>query len=182
LSTSDTSDEAYKGRQAAIEKAAPELSKVGWAHKYWFLIHHDRLDDYHNPCYQRFHLLKLLQMPPDSVGILDDTAARFNCAGRFISAARQLEVPVSTLNTVLNQRDSGFHRYWRVGTTEGDGESQWPAMRDSGFVSVGWHEQVSDLSEVIGQDKGTAKNQIRDWLLPGYPNDSGTATRKPVKS
>ena len=39
-------------------------------------------------------------------------------------------------------------------------------------------EQVPDLSEVIGQDKAAAKNQIRDWLLPGYPNSAGVASRK----
>jgi hypothetical protein len=34
-----------------------------------------------------------------------------------------------------------------VGTTAGDGESQWPAMRDGGFVSIGWSKHVPDLSE-----------------------------------
>ena len=57
-----------------MEKAAPKLSGDGWAHKYWFLINPDRLDDYHSPRYQRFHLFKLLQMSPDRVGILDGVA------------------------------------------------------------------------------------------------------------
>jgi 5-methylcytosine-specific restriction protein B len=51
-------------------------------------------------------------------------------------------------------------------------------MRDGGFMSIGWREQVPDLSETIGQDKATAKNRIRDWLLPGYPSNSGVASRK----
>jgi 5-methylcytosine-specific restriction protein B len=98
-------------------------------------------------------------MPPDGVGILDGKAPRFIYAGRFIAAARQLEVPV------------------RVGTTAGDtGESQWPAMRDGGFVSIGWSEQVPDLSETIGQDK--AKERIREWLLAGNPTNPGVASRK----
>jgi 5-methylcytosine-specific restriction enzyme B len=180
LDSGDTSDASYAQLQTAMEKAAaPQLSGDGWAHKYWFLINPDRLDDYHSPRYQRFHLFKLLQMPPDRVGILDGSAPRFICAGRFIGAARELGVPVTTLNRVLNQRDGAFHRYWRVGTTEGDtGESHWTEMRDGGFVSIGWREQVPDLSEVIGQDKATAKNRIRDWLLPGYPNIAGVASRK----
>jgi hypothetical protein len=33
----------------------------------WFLTNPDWLDDYHSPRYQRFHLFKLLQMPPDRV-------------------------------------------------------------------------------------------------------------------
>lgn len=179
MDAADTSDEAYSRLQAAMETAAPSLSGVAWAHKYWFLTNPDKIDDFHSPRYQRFRLFKLLQMPPDEVGILDGNAPRFVCAGRFITAARSLGVPVTTLIRVLRQRDGAFHRYWRIGTTVGDsGESQWPTIRDGGFVSVGWQEYVPDLAEVISQDKATAKNQIRDWLLPCYSNDAGTAMRK----
>jgi 5-methylcytosine-specific restriction enzyme B len=176
LDPHEYSDEAYVRLQTAMSEAAPDLSGSGWAHKYWFLIHSSRLDDFHSPRYQRFHLLKLLQMPPDCVGIRDWGALRFVSAGRFVAAARHLQVPVTTLDTVLNQRD-GFHRYWRIGTTAGEyGDSQWPAMRDGNFVSIGWSEQVPDLSNIIGQDK--ARDQIREWLLPAYPASSGTASRK----
>lgn len=179
LDAAKTSDGAYAQLQTAMEQAAPKLSHDAWARKYWFLINPDRLDDYHSPRYQRFHLLKLLQMPPDRVGILDGSAPRFICAGRFIAAARELGVPVSTLTEVLSRRDGAIHRYWRVGTTEGDtSTSHWTEMRDGGFISIGWREQVPDLSETIGQDKATAKNRIRDWLLPGYPSNAGVALRK----
>jgi 5-methylcytosine-specific restriction protein B len=63
-------------------------------------------------------------------------------------------------------------------STEGDGgKSQWAGMREGSFVSIGWPEQVPDLSEVIGQDRTTAKNQIRDWLLPKAKNPE-VASRK----
>jgi 5-methylcytosine-specific restriction enzyme B len=177
LDVQDTTDDAYARLQNKMAEAAPELSADGWAHKYWFLVHSDRLDDFHSPRYQRFHLLKLLQMPPDRVGVLDWSAPRFVCAGRFISAARHLGVPVTSLDTVLNQRDGAIHRYWRVGTTAGHtGESQWPTMRDGGFASIGWSERVPDLTNVIGQD--SAKVQIKEWLLPDYPTSPGTASRK----
>jgi 5-methylcytosine-specific restriction protein B len=179
LNASDTSDEIYTNVQAAMEMAAPELARDGWSHKYWFLIHHDKLDDYHSPRYQRFHLLKLLQMPPDQVGILDASASRFLCAGRFIAAARDLGVHVANLTKVLNQRDGAIHRYWRVGTTVGDtGESQWPVMRDGGFVSIGWHSLVPDLTNLIGEERVSTKDRIREWLLPNYAASPGVATRK----
>ena len=178
LDVTDTSDETYAALQAAMERAAPKLAHDGWAHKYWFLVSPDRIDDYHSPRYQRFHLLKLLQMPPDGAGILDGSLPRFICAGRFIAAARELGVPVTTLNTVLNRRDGAFHHYWKVGTRSGDeGTSHWTEMREGGYVSIGWRE-VPDLSETIGQDKTTAKNRIRDWLLPLYPSNPGVASRK----
>ena len=176
---SDTSDEAYSRLQIAMEKAAPKLSGAGWAHKYWFLINPDRLDDYHSPRYQRFHLFKLLQMPPDRIGILDGSAPRFVCAGRFIALSRSLGVPVSSLNRVLNQRDGAFHRYWKVGTTEGStGVSHWTEMRDGGFASIGWAEHVPDLSGIIALDRTAAKKRIRDLLLPEYSSDPGVASRK----
>src|SRR6516225_11769014 len=100
LNEADTTDENYARLQAAMERAAPELSGDGWSHQYWFLIYPDRLDDFHSPRYQRFHLFKLLQMPPDRVGILDSSAPRFICAGRFIAAARELGVPVTTFSRV----------------------------------------------------------------------------------
>ena len=132
LIPSDYSDETYARVQSSMEVAATELSRDGWSHKYWFLIHPTKIDDYHSPRYQRFHLLKMLQMPPDQAGILDASAPQFVCAGRFIAASRALEVPVSILSRALNRRDGAFHRYWRVGTTEGDtGESQWSLMRDT---------------------------------------------------
>jgi 5-methylcytosine-specific restriction enzyme B len=179
LDTNDTSDGAYAQLQTAMEKAAPELSSSAWAHKYWYLISPNKLDDYHSPRYQRFHLFKLLQMPPDEIGILDQYAPRFNCAGRYISAARQLGVPVTILNTILNRRDGALHRYWKVGTTEGSaGGSHWTKMREGGFVSIGWSEQVPDLSETIGLDRAAARNRIRDWLLPLYSDNLGLASRK----
>lgn len=176
--SSDISDEIYASLQAAIQHAAPNLADAGWAHKYWFLINPDRLDSYHSPRYQRFHLLKLLQMPPDRIGILNSTAPRFVCGGRFIRIARELDVPVTTLAHLLNRHHGTFHRYWRVGTTEGEnGESLWPEMRKGGFVSIGWRDQISDLTDLIREEKNTAKDRIRDKLLLGYGN-SGTAMRK----
>lgn len=175
LDAADTADETYARLQAAMVGAAPELSGDGWSHKYWFLIYPDRLDDFHSARWQRFHLFKLLQMPPDGAGILDFSAPRFVCAGRFLSAARELGVPVTALNRVLNRRNP-FHRYWRVGTTHGDtGESEWSAMRDGGFVSIGYRNWVGDLSKIIGQ--ATARDQLRDWLLRRYPTAPGTASR-----
>lgn len=177
LQASDTSDESYVRLQSEMEKAAPTLSGDGWAHKYWYLLNPDRLDDYHSAAYQRFHLFKLLQMPPDEVGI-GNAKARFVCGGRYAAAARQLEVPMPSLTRALNQR-SPFHRYWRVGTTSGaTGESSWSDMRDGGFVSIGWKDLLQDLSDVLTLDRAEAKEVIRSRLLPRYEEKPGVATRK----
>jgi len=62
LNLDDISDEAYARIQAAMENVAPDLSGDGWAHKYWFLLHSDRLDDYHSPRHQRFHRRRSLEL------------------------------------------------------------------------------------------------------------------------
>jgi len=182
VNVTDTTDAVYAQLQTDMEKAAPTLYHLSWSHKYWSLLFSDRLDDYHSPVYQRFHLLKLLQMPPDKLGILDGNAPRFNCAGRFISLARELGMPVTTLDKLLNLRDGSMHGYWKVGTVGSTGEgSFWDAMRDGGFVAIAW--KVPELTAVLAEEKQTAKKRIADWVLPllSTPNDpaqKAVASRK----
>jgi len=176
LPADDTSDAAYARLQQAMERVAPTLHDTVWARKYWSLLHSDKLDDFHTTRYQRFHIFKMLQTPPGGIGLLDPTTPRFVCAGRFIGAARALDVPVNTLTSVLVARNGPPRRYWRVGTTAGDhGESQWPDMRDGRFVSIGWEKSIPDLSKLIGEK--SAKEQVRSMLAERY-DDAGTATRK----
>ncbi|WP_164483702.1 MULTISPECIES: AAA family ATPase [unclassified Polaromonas] len=174
----DSTDASYQRLQEAMETAAPNLSRDGWAHKYWFLMHPETLDAYHSPAYQRFHLIKLLQMPPDGVGILKGSAPRFLCAGRFAQGANDIGVPIVTFNKLLNLRDTAFHRYWKVGTTEGSaGDSHWQDMRDGGFISIGWKNSVPDLTQTLNLDPGEAKGQIAEFLKNDYDNGA-MATRK----
>jgi len=43
----------------------------------------EKLDDYHAASYERFHLIKMLQMPPSGDG-------RYVMAGRYVSATQEL--------------------------------------------------------------------------------------------
>ena len=181
MDPADASDEAYARLQAAMVQAAPLLADNGWSHKWWSLIHPDRLDMYHAARMQRFHLIKLLQAPPDGLGTMLPTApARFNCAGRFVGLARQLGVPVPTLTAALNRLHGAFHRYWRVGTDASDsGESQWPVMLEGGWVSMGWRDQVPDMTEAARLSAKDAKAWVKGKLdESGLYADPGTATRK----
>ncbi|QQX83745.1 AAA family ATPase [Cupriavidus necator] len=174
----DSSDAAYAKLQDAMQNAAPRLFSSGWSHKYWFLNFPDRIDGYHNPRYQRFHLLKLLQLPPDHVGIRDPNSPTFVCAGRFVELARQLSLPVAALCVMLHQRNGTIHRYWKIGTTAGsDGDSEWETMRDGNFVSIGWPKEVPDLSGLLAEEKSEVKEKIKQWLLPSYDNP-GVSSRK----
>ena len=120
----DASDEAYERLQSEMDAKAPDVSNLAWGHKYFSLLFPDKLDDYHNADLQRFHLIKLLQLPPDKRG-------RYALAGWYVDLAQQLGLHMNQLTAVLNARDGRQHKYWRVGTSE-DGRKPtfWPAMRD----------------------------------------------------
>lgn len=179
LRRSDMTDDAYTSLQMALQDVAPRLCHVGWAHKYWFLSHPDRLDTFHDPSLQRFHLVKLLELPPDRLGSKQAGTPRFNCAGRFVNLARELDVPVATLCQALSRRSGAIHRYWKVGTTEGSaGESRWEEMREGRFVAIGWRDDIPDLTDLLTLGKGVAKDQLYRWLLRGYGDAEGLAKRK----
>lgn len=174
----DCSDDAYARLQRGMERAAPSLASTAWAHKYWFLLSSRQLDDYHSPKYQRFHLIKLLQMPPDEEGIMNASGPRFVCAGRFVSLARSLGVHVSTLNRALNLRDGAFHSYWRIDVTEEKkGESLWPMMREGGYISIGWPFSVPDLTPFLIENRAILRSRVRHYLSPAG-TEAHTVSRK----
>ena len=94
----DSDDAGYLALQHDLARVAPTVQDSSWGHKYLSLLHSDKLDDYHAAAYQRFHLIKMLQRPPDADG-------RYVCAGRFVALSRLLQWPINHLATVLNRRN-----------------------------------------------------------------------------
>jgi 5-methylcytosine-specific restriction enzyme B len=155
------SDEEYERLQAAMDSEAPDVSNLSWGHKYFSLLFPDKLDDFHSADLQRFHLIKLLQVPPDKPG-------RYVLAGWYVELARQLDLQMNHLASVLNFRDGRQHTYWRIGTSEGDGTATyWPAMRDGNYVAIGWPE-LGDLSGLLGSQ--TLRDPLKQMLGQHYPN------------
>lgn len=155
-----TDDAAYAELQADLEQLAPDVNDTAWGHKYLSLLFPERLDDYHNEDYQRFYLIKLLQEPPPGKG-------RYVCAGRFMNAARELEMLSVQLTKLLNARNGEPHSYWRIGTSDGrQPRKWWQAMRDGGFLAVGW-PAIGDLSG-SGYDR-PSKDALRQRMAETYP-------------
>jgi len=157
----NASDEAYERLQADMESKAPDVSDLAWGHKYFSLLFPDKLDDYHNADLQRFHLIKLLQLPPDKRG-------RYVLAGWYVDLAAQLGLHMSQLTAVLNARDGRQHKYWRVGTSD-DGKTPtfWPAMRDGNYIAVGW-PALGDLAPVFATQN--PRSQLKKLLAEHYAN------------
>ncbi len=168
------SDHDYALLQGEMERVAPEVNNSAWGHKYFHLIHPDKLDDFHNPDYQRFHLIRLLQLPPEGDG-------RYLVAGRFVALARTLDIPMNNLTTMLNVRDgSPPYTYWRIGTRAGsDGTSYWEMMRDNNCGAIGWLE-AGDLSAITNNPAG--REEIKQRLLSSdpapTPSSAGNAARQ----
>jgi 5-methylcytosine-specific restriction enzyme B len=155
------SDADYARLQTDMDSVAPDVSNLAWGHKYFSLLFPDKLDDYHNADLQRFHLIKLLQVPPDKPG-------RFVLAGWYVDLAAQLGLPMNQLTTVLNARDGRQHRYWRIGTSvDGVNPTFWPVMRDGNYVAIGW-PKLGDLTGVLGSQ--TLRDQLKRMLAEQYPN------------
>ena len=155
------SDADYEQLQTDMDSVAPDVSNMAWGHKYFSLLFPDKLDDYHNADLQRFHLIKLLQVPPDKPG-------RYVLAGWYVDLAEQLGLPMNQLTTVLNVRDGRQHRYWRIGTSEGDGNPTfWPVMRDGNYVAIGW-PKLGDLTGLLGSQ--TLRDELKRMLAEQYPN------------
>lgn len=178
LDPNDTSDENYARLQISMQSAAPHLSQSIWSRKYWFLTFPDRLDAFHSWKHQAFYVYKFLAMPPEIPVAVQGQEPRFLFCGRFLGAAKDLKVPVMTLNQMMVFRHGPPRPYWKVGTTVGaGGKSHWEIMKTGSFVSIGWKESIPDLAKFLSQDKSVLKNQIREWLAPTYANSS-TASRK----
>lgn len=159
----EADDATYQRLQAQMDAECPDVSAKAWGHKYFSMLYPDKLDDYHAENYQRFHLIKLLQVPPDGTG-------RYLVAGRYVAIARELDIHLNHLTTMLNQRDGSPYRYWRIGTTLGGKNSRWEMMRTNSCVAIGWAE-LGDLSEITANSE--SKERIREALRPRYPGAAG---------
>lgn len=161
-------DEDYAELQDQMDEFAPDVSRLAWGHKYFSLLFPKKLDDYHSADWQRFHFLKLLQLPPQGKG-------RYLCAGRFVTAASEVGLPMNHLTATLNVAHGRLHRYWRIGTRIGDsGPSYWPMIRDRSCVAVGW-PALGDISWLDGKQE--AREKLKSLLQEKYPSHHASLGR-----
>lgn len=171
--SSDGDDDDYLRLQQQLAEVAPAVQDLAWGHKYFYLLYPDKLDDFHNVDLQRFHIIKMLQIPPASPG-------RYVCAGRFVGAAADLGISIRDLAETINSLHGAKHRYWRIGTsTAGEPRNRWQLMKESSCVAVGWDK----IGDVLDQTGGTGAverfKQIVGEKYPGYsPQTLGRQARQ----
>ncbi len=162
------SDAAYLLLQEQLRQVAPDLCDLAWGHKYFSLLSPDKLDDFHNHRYQRFNLIKLLQLPPKQEGL-------YICAGRFVALTNLLGWPMSHFTSVLNERNGTPSSYWRIGTRLGEKDSIWQDMKAGSYVAIGW-DTLGDLSNLGAGNE--LKEAISRLLEQNYPSDPKVISRK----
>ena len=150
----DSSDENYMKLQDHMDADAPDVSNTAWGHKYFSLLYPDKLDDFHAEEFQRFHIRKMLQIPPTREG-------RYAAAGRYVGAAAELRIPLNHLTTTLNRTNGRPYKVWRIGTKLGGTDDIWPTMKEENCAAIGWHN-IGDLSGFSDDPEG--KEKIRRQL------------------
>jgi len=167
----DASDDAYDGLQSRMEEIAPLIVHSAWGHKYLFLLYPNKLEDYHVRHYQRFYLMKLLLLPPERQG-------RYVQAGKYVRMAKELDIPMPNLTTILGKIYGRPHDYWRIGTKLGGKESIWDLMKEEGCIAVGWSE-VPDLREFSynREDKEAIKKIVAE-KYPSSPQSVGRSAHQ----
>ena len=155
----DATDDDYALLQDQMDDMVSDVSRLAWGHKYFSLLFPDKLDDYHIPELQHFHLLKMLQLPPEGVG-------RYIGAGRYVSIAKEVDLSLNQLATTLNTVHRRTHRYWRVGTKDGSSNvSHWQMMQERDCIAIGWNK-LGDLSWVVS--KKESEEKLKTQLTTNY--------------
>jgi 5-methylcytosine-specific restriction protein B len=158
----------YLKLQQGLNEHAPDIVDTIWAHKYFHLLSPDKLDDFHAESIGRFHLIKLLQTPPEQPG-------RFLAAQQYVTIAGELGMPMNHLTKVLNERDGGPHDYWRIGTRVGGKDDIWPMMLEASEVAIGW-SALGDLSGLVRDQD--SKQKLRALLAMHSPDMDSVISRK----
>jgi 5-methylcytosine-specific restriction protein B len=111
-------DQRYLDLQTNLARVAPAVQDSAWGHKYLALLYPDVLDDFHAAEYQRWNLVRLLQLPPRQNDAWVE--GRYVCAGRFVALARTLGLALHNVSTVREgpaeilayDARPGFRRDW----------------------------------------------------------------------
>ncbi len=158
----------YAELQSGMDRIAPDVSNSAWGHKYFSLLFPEKLDDFHSPAWQRFHIIALLQMPPSRPD-------RYVPAVRFVALARELGISINHLTTILNRR-TPLRSHWRIGTSDGtSSRNRWEMMKVGGYIAIGW-PKLGDLS---GLSYDTAsKDTIKSKMSESYPHSAQQVGRE----
>jgi len=160
-------DKDYAKLQKNIDEKLPDISSKIWVRKYFSMLYPNKLDTLHTAYYQRFYLIRILQIPPQDEGI-------YVTVGRYVAIANELKISLHNLIEVLKKRNGKIYRYWRIDTGN-TRQNLWELMRSSNCVAIGW-PKLGDLSD-IKRDR-ESKDRIKKYMEEHYPNESNSKSQQ----
>lgn len=126
----DAKNSEYLNLQAEMRQLAPDIYDTGWGHKYFHMLSPNKIEDFHNEDYQRFYLIKMMQIPVALQG-------RFAVSGQYIEIAKELGIHVNNLTRIQIELYGRPHRYWAIKANYADKRwKNWEMMRENGFVCI----------------------------------------------
>lgn len=152
-----TSTAEYSRLQQELDDIDSNFFSLAWVHKYLHLCFPDRVDDYHNIHYQRFHLLKSLIRPADGWG-------RYLNAPLYARFADELGLVGNHLSSLLNAVQGEPSRWYRLNlgplSISEEGAQEMVAL---GILSLGG----DDLPDLTGLP---SNQEVKDWLREQTPS------------
>lgn len=157
----------YEKLDDQLNDAIGKYANMGWIHKYYHMIFHDKFATFHSSDWQR-HLLYAYGIKPSEkyYGRSGQLAVIFNLAE--LSAAHFAEVSYDHFGDV--------RQFYRIGTSDGDGNyfTEW---RQKHIVAIGW-PKCGSLEEYCTGDSINRKAVADKLQEEYYPNDARISSRK----
>ncbi len=161
----NATDADYADLENQLKVVSPDVYDTSWGHKYFYLMFPTILDDFHSPYYQRYHLMRMLQLPVTTEG-------RYSAAGQFIASAKELNLPLNHLTRILVELFGSPYKYWAIRVNFTGYQKEWDIMKENGYVAIGWN-LLGDLSELKYETE--SRNKLKSLMLEKYNEKGGFA-------
>ncbi len=161
--------DAYKQLDEKLQSLLGEkYYNLCWVHKYFSMIHSDKLSGFHIDKWQ-YHVLRALGIKPDKQFYVR--------SGQIAMIQNRANLYYYQFYELIHKRFGDPISFLRLGSTGGNNEKYADRWAQKGIVGIGWNK-VGSLSD-YPNSTNEARNALKEKLKELYfPNDNGTASRK----
>ncbi|WP_253205442.1 hypothetical protein [Clostridium estertheticum] len=101
-----------------------------WVHKYYHMLHPDKIDAFHTTRWQKHALIYSNSKPMQENEL-------YTMSGQLMKIVKQTGLPSSYVMNSMCELFGYPKNYFRIGT--GDNcDSYWQDMRDNSYIGIGW--------------------------------------------
>ncbi len=157
----------YEKLDDQLNDAIGKYANMGWIHKYYHMIFHDKFATFHSSDWQR-HLLYAYGIKPSE--------KYYGRSGQLALISNLAELSAAHFAEVSYDHFGDVRQFYRIGTSDGDGNyfTQW---RQKHIVAIGW-PKCGSLEEYCSVDSINRKAVADKLHEEYYPNDARLSSRK----